>query len=256
MIRPSKYGLRQYVAVFLWKNADGGSDCRSFFIEKLQTEEVTEREVFMRISLAEILHVVGQGVLIPCLIGLVTLMIVAVWQVGEIVVELFVERRKRKEDVPLLLTRIHKTGEKELDQLLADTNLTRKEKGTLKILLDAVGMPRASMVALAQRLLATQEDCYLKTVGITDMVAKLGPMLGLLGTLIPLGPGIVALGHGDTETLSHSLGLAFDTTIAGVLSAGVAVVISSIRKRWYNDYMVDLEAIMECILEEVVPDAA
>lgn len=39
-------------------------------------------------------------------------------------------------------------------------------------------------------------------------------MLGLLGTLIPLGPGIIALGQGDTQTLSTSLLTAFDTTIA------------------------------------------
>lgn len=54
------------------------------------------------------------------------------------------------------------------------------------------------------------------------MIAKLGPMFGLLGTLIPLGPGIVALGQGDTVTLSESMNVAFDTTIAGVISAAVA----------------------------------
>lgn len=59
------------------------------------------------------------------------------------------------------------------------------------------------------------------------MIAKLGPMFGLLGTLIPLGPGIVALGQGDTVTLSESMNVAFDTTIAGVISAAVASVIST-----------------------------
>ena len=62
------------------------------------------------------------------------------------------------------------------------------------------------------------------------MIAKLGPMFGLLGTLIPLGPGIVALGQGDTATLAGSLGVAFDTTIVGVISAAVACVISNVRR--------------------------
>ena len=87
------------------------------------------------------------------------------------------------------------------------------------------------------------------------MVAKLGPMFGLLGTLIPLGPGIVALGQGDTATLAGSLAVAFDTTISGLISAAICLVISNIRKRWYDSDLVSLEALMECVLEEVGEDA-
>lgn len=41
---------------------------------------------------------------------------------------------------------------------------------------------------------------------------QLGPILGLLGTLIPLGPGLAALGSGDIVTLAEALTVAFDTT--------------------------------------------
>ena len=58
----------------------------------------------------------------------------------------------------------------------------------------------------------------------------------------------------DTVTLSESMNVAFDTTIAGVISAAVASVISHIRKRWYNDDMVSLETLMEAVLEEVTSD--
>ena len=114
--------------------------------------------------------------------------------------------------------------------------------------------PKDTLTALAERLLATEEARNARTTSITDMIAKLGPMFGLLGTLIPLGPGIVALGQGDTVTLSESMNVAFDTTIAGVISAAVASVISHIRKRWYNDDMVSLETLMEAVLEEVTSD--
>ena len=117
--------------------------------------------------------------------------------------------------------------------------------------IDADPLP---LTALAERLLATEEARNARTISVTDMIAKLGPMFGLLGTLIPLGPGIVALGQGDTVTLSESMNVAFDTTIAGVISAAVASVISHIRKRWYNDDMVSLETLMEAVLEEVTSD--
>ena len=84
---------------------------------------------------------------------------------------------------------------------------------------------------------------------LSDLLAKLGPIFGLLGTLIPLGPGIIALGQGDTYTLSQSLLTAFDTTVAGLISAAVAMVISSVRKGWYANYMSILETLADCVLE-------
>ena len=62
-----------------------------------------------------------------------------------------------------------------------------------------------------------------------ELLARLAPMFGLLGTLIPLGPGIIALGQGDTQTLSPSLLTAFDTTIAGLSAAAVCLVVTSLR---------------------------
>mgnify|MGYP002928969775 CR=1 FL=1 len=132
--------------------------------------------------------------------------------------------------------------------------LLRRQKKALLELAESRGLPKDTLTALAERLLATEEARNARTTSVTDMIAKLGPMFGLLGTLIPLGPGIVALGQGDTVTLSESMNVAFDTTIAGVISAAVASVISHIRKRWYNDDMVSLETLMEAVLEEVTSD--
>ena len=100
-------------------------------------------------------------------------------------------------------------------------------------------------------MLEGEEDYYHRVVRITDTVAKLGPMFGLLGTLIPLGPGVVALGHGDTVTLSQSMSIAFDTTIAGIITAAVCALISTARKRWYASDVADLEAVMEGCLQEM-----
>ncbi|MEL7566196.1 MAG: MotA/TolQ/ExbB proton channel family protein [Dehalobacterium sp.] len=208
----------------------------------------------MIFSLADILHAVGQSLLVPCLIILIGLILVTIWQIGDILVESFIERRKLRTNIPALLKSIHANGVENIETLIGKSQLLKRQKQALYTLLEAKDMPRDSMVALAQRLLATEEASYDRDVAITDMVARLGPMFGLLGTLIPLGPGIVALGQGDTAQLSKSLGMAFDTTIAGLASASVCSVISKIRKRWYSDYMVTLESIMELILEGIAAD--
>lgn len=207
------------------------------------------------ISLSEILHTIAQALMIPCLIILIILMAAAVWQVGDIVVEYIAERRKHKCDVPQLLKTIPGAGAEKLPALIEESGLLRRQKKALLELAESRGLPKDTLTALAERLLATEEARNARTTSVTDMIAKLGPMFGLLGTLIPLGPGIVALGQGDTVTLSESMNVAFDTTIAGVISAAVASVISHIRKRWYNDDMVSLETLMETVLEEVQTDA-
>lgn len=206
------------------------------------------------ISLSEILHTIAQALMIPCLIILLVLMAGAVWQIGDIVVEYIAERRKHKCNVPQLLRDVHAAGADGLAELIENSGLLRRQKKALLELAESRELPKDTLTALAERLLATEEARNARTTSITDMIAKLGPMFGLLGTLIPLGPGIVALGQGDTVTLSESMNVAFDTTIAGVISAAVASVISHIRKRWYNDDMVSLETLMEAVLEEVTSD--
>ena len=74
-------------------------------------------------------------------------------------------------------------------------------------------------------------------------------MFGLMGTLIPLAPGLIALGQGDTKTLSDSLLIAFDTTVAGLISAALSLFISSVRKSWYAGYSSSLEAVMDAVLD-------
>jgi len=67
-----------------------------------------------------------------------------------------------------------------------------------------------------------------------DLLARSGPILGLMGTLIPLGPGLTALGSGNIDILATALTVAFDTTVVGLLIGLVAYTIGRIRRRWYD----------------------
>lgn len=86
-------------------------------------------------------------------------------------------------------------------------------------------------------------ECYaLKRLERVDLLARGGPILGLMGTLIPLGPGLMALGNGDVTVLATALTVAFDTTVLGLLIGLVAYVLSCIRRRWYDAVWQRLEA--------------
>ncbi|MBB3103288.1 MotA/TolQ/ExbB proton channel family protein [Azomonas macrocytogenes] len=83
-----------------------------------------------------------------------------------------------------------------------------------------------------------------KRLGRAEVVARIGPMLGLMGTLIPLGPGLSALGAGDVQILSVAMRVAFDTTVLGLFTGAIGFVLSRLRRRWYDDLLDQLEADM------------
>ena len=81
-----------------------------------------------------------------------------------------------------------------------------------------------------------------------DIITRVGPTLGLMGTLIPLGPGLAALGAGDVNTLADALTIAFDTTVVGIGSGALCYFISKIRRGWYDQYLSDLDALSDAVL--------
>jgi len=74
-----------------------------------------------------------------------------------------------------------------------------------------------------------------------DFITRLAPMLGLMGTLIPLGPGLAALGDGDVKILSTAMSVAFDTTVLGLLAGMTGFVIARLRRRWYDKALSQME---------------
>ncbi len=65
-------------------------------------------------------------------------------------------------------------------------------------------------------------------------LSRFGPTLGLMGTLIPLGPALVGLAAGDLETMSNNLVIAFATTVVGLLVGTLATGMLGVKKAWYH----------------------
>lgn len=75
----------------------------------------------------------------------------------------------------------------------------------------------------------------------SDLFARVGPTLGLMGTLIPLGPGIAALGRGDFVTLSEAITTAFDTTVIGLVIGLFGYLTGRFRRSAYDRALTRLE---------------
>jgi len=74
-----------------------------------------------------------------------------------------------------------------------------------------------------------------------DLLARIPPMLGLMATIIPLGPGLAALGEGDPAKLASAVTVAFDATVLGLVAGIGGLVIGKLRRRWYEETLDAME---------------
>jgi biopolymer transport protein ExbB/TolQ len=76
------------------------------------------------------------------------------------------------------------------------------------------------------------------------LVTRIGPMLGLMGTLIPLGPALMGLSAGNIQQLAANLVIAFSTTVLGLFAGGVAYCILLVKTKWYLQDLSDMEYVV------------
>lgn len=199
----------------------------------------------------DILRAIISNLQTPVVLVLMVLLAATVIVAGTFVYEFLVEHRKLKADIPKLIETMNMADVDELSDLVERNRLLPRQKNALQQLIRAKEMDGDTREIYASQLLFEEEEHYQKSLRWPQMISKLGPMFGLLGTLVPLGPGLMALGKGDTQLLSQSLLIAFDTTSAGVVIAAIALVIAQIRKQWYRRYAKALESVMEVILDKM-----
>ena len=87
--------------------------------------------------------------------------------------------------------------------------------------------------AHVQRLLADFEITADKDLAISKTLTKMGPMLGLMGTLIPMGPALVGLSTGDIAGMAYIMQVVFATTVVGLVVSAVGLVSLQFKQRWY-----------------------
>jgi biopolymer transport protein ExbB/TolQ len=97
------------------------------------------------------------------------------------------------------------------------------------------------------KLLQEYEFYTIKRLERTRILVRLGPMLGLMGTLIPLSPALIGLANGNTTQLAENLTTAFSVTVLGLLIGGIAFVISIVRDRLYAQDISDMEYLLELL---------
>lgn len=64
------------------------------------------------------------------------------------------------------------------------------------------------------------------------IVSRTAPMLGLIATMIPMGPALLALGQNDGAAVGRNMVAAFSSVILALMAASICFFILTVRKRW------------------------
>ena len=186
------------------------------------------------------LTAITQALQIPVIILLIAFLVFAVYTLGKLLSEYF---SRKKVPVSLIKEMIY--------DVVNNADIQRSQKRILSELAESEHLGKKSRETLARRLIDNEEDKIAQNINKTDIVTKIGPTLGLMGTLIPMGPGLAALGTGDVTTLASAITIAFNTTVIGIGAGAIAYFASKIRRRWFGEYLANLDALMDAILDNI-----
>lgn len=209
--------------------------------------------------LQSILHLLSTALLYPVIIALLILLGWVLIKAGEFISEYSLRNRDVKKTEARILDARRLLKAEKIDESVAilknscSNPLVASYANDLSLAVGIRGEPqyryRESQV---EKLLQDYELRALKKLEPTKIVAQIAPMLGLMGTLIPLGPGLVGLMEGNFELLARSLIIAFSTTVLGLLIGLMAYAITTIRRRWYFQDISDIEYITVLLFGKTV----
>jgi len=194
------------------------------------------------------MFMISNSLLYPVVIALLGLIVWSLMSCGQFVSEYASRSRDiKKLDAGCRDTTKHiETGDfSKASAVLISCGSNDFLKYFIRDLSDFIGVEMFSI--RIEKLLQDYELKIARELEKPRLVARLGPIIGLMGTLIPMGPALMGLSTGNIQQLASNLTIAFSTTVLGLLAGGVAYGILLVKKRWYTQDLSDMEYIVEVL---------
>jgi len=203
-------------------------------------------------TLTSLIHIISESLLTPVVVLLVIAIVIVILSLGGIINEKISRKPITSIELEELIRKVSfSKNVSEMKSEIENSNLFDYQKEILIRIANNHDIGSDARKALASELISNEETRLIKKTNKTDILVKVGPILGLLGTLIPLGPGLAALGSGDILTLAQSLTIAFDTTVTGLSVGALSYLISKFKKQWYESDLINVETVAEAELEAI-----
>ena len=189
-------------------------------------------------AISDIMFWISTGLLVPVIVLLILLFFRSLLLVGSFFGQ-YVSIRKTDKVIREQMETLHVDNVDRLAEKLPE------KSNSLVVMFMKRILAEQQNKAQVQRLLANFEIAADKDLAISKTLTKLGPILGLMGTLIPMGPALVGLSTGDIASMAYNMQIAFATTVVGCFAAGVGLLVYSVRRHWYAEEISNLRYVLE-----------
>lgn len=204
------------------------------------------------IDLGDGLAEIATALQVPVLIAAIGVLLLCALELGRFGAEYW-RRRVRSRDFDL-----RELTERAIAELQHAAHYASLAPGAIaaKALVEIATHQGADRARAAEHALARYELEVQRRLDRTRLLVRAGPAIGLMGTLIPLAPGLAALGDGDVSALAENLRDAFGATVVGLLVGTVAFALTLARTRMYTEDLAALEQGVERYFPAASPPPA
>lgn len=192
--------------------------------------------------ISNILYWISTGLLVPVVLMLILFFLRSLLLIGNFFGQ-YVAMHKTYKEISQILASVDTSNVLELSTQLPIKSSMPMINAAKAIIIHADSDARIELELAKYEDVAESEMSSAKTLG------KMAPMFGLMGTLIPMGPALVGLSAGDMTSMAYNMQVAFATTVVGLFSAAIGVVILQVKRRWFKRDMANLQFIADVIAE-------
>ncbi|HTY97210.1 MAG TPA: MotA/TolQ/ExbB proton channel family protein, partial [Solirubrobacteraceae bacterium] len=197
-------------------------------------------------SVEDVIFHVANALRIPVLVAALVALALVLVEAGALGVEIYRRRRRHRTGASTTGLRAREAldaGDASLaSRQLATVASSERMWATLQALVSHAGDGTLASSRMA-KCLADYDLNSMRRLERTRMLVRIGPALGLMGTLIPLAPALSGLAEGNVAKLTDNLRVAFSVTVLGLLIGATAFAISLVRDRLYAQDLSDMEAV-------------
>ena len=187
-------------------------------------------------NISQILFLVSDSLLIPDIIVLLVLFVRALLLVGSFYNQ-FITKYKNEKQLNPILQNLSPESVEALHQALPEKDNSLFIKYLRQIL------ERPASDTYADYMITNFENDAEKDVVTSKLLAKVGPVLGLIGTLIAMSPALTGLSKGDISKMYSNMKVVFATTVVGLVISLVGLVTLQFKQRWYAKEVNNLDYI-------------
>ena len=194
-------------------------------------------------TISEILFWVANSLLIPDIIALLLLFVRSLLLVGSFYNH-FITKQKNDKLLNNLIQDLSAEKVENLKSILPQKDNSLYIKYLRKLL------SREPSEAYSEYLISNFETEADKDLSVSKILAKIGPVLGLIGTLIAMSPALVNLSSGDVSGMAYNMQIVFATTVIGLVVSMAGLITLQFKQRWYSQESNHLFFISQILIEK------